>query len=476
MALVASCGFLFLLTLLISLGLPHDATASQFHSRSRTLIESSTSATLSLPPLPINSEGFIYVYNLPHRFNQDLLEADPSCETSKFAAEVTLHKYLLSSPFRTHDPSKASFFYVPLYSTCALVAPHAGGGNPHNYQVGIVKSVLLWLEQDSGELQAYWHRKRGADHIFAFTHDFGGCLDFRDHSKGVPETVRGIQHAVFVQANGDFAGSCYSPHKDIVIPAASPFDVKQIQSIMKRSNAAAGGDDKGKTQKRPLPFDDSESRPSVYFRGTVEWQWMGRPDPSYSRGVRQKLQSLYGRDPRFTFEEGSVSTRIYTEELLSHTFCLCPLGYATWSPRLIDSVVAGCIPVIIGDSTNYPFSNLLDYSKFAVRISETDAVHPGRLIAKLSQYTAEQVEVMQSTLRSPIVRFFLTYVPTASTSSTEKENKDYLTDLTTSLVSLSSQPIAEALTKDPSCGACAAFVLDLLRRRHLSHASFDSFP
>ena len=37
--------------------------------------------------------------------------------------------------------------------------------------------------------------------------------------------------------------------------------------------------------------------------------------------------------------------QVYMDELWNATFCLNIRGYASWSPRLADSVLMGCIPV-----------------------------------------------------------------------------------------------------------------------------------
>ena len=51
-------------------------------------------------------------------------------------------------------------------------------------------------------------------------------------------------------------------------------------------------------------------------------------------------------------------------------FCLAPRGQAAWSPRLDEAISAGCIPVIIADSYDAPFHDLLDYSAFSLRLDE----------------------------------------------------------------------------------------------------------
>ena len=53
------------------------------------------------------------------------------------------------------------------------------------------------------------------------------------------------------------------------------------------------------------------------------------------------------------------------------TFCLVVRGQAAWSPRLDEAVFAGCIPVIIADHYEPPFSSVLDYPAFSLRVNES---------------------------------------------------------------------------------------------------------
>ena len=65
-------------------------------------------------------------------------------------------------------------------------------------------------------------------------------------------------------------------------------------------------------------------------------------------------------------------------------FCLVPRGQAAWSPRLDEAVYAGCIPVIIADGYDPPFSAVLNYSLFSVRVNETELVGGRESIADKS--------------------------------------------------------------------------------------------
>lgn len=44
-----------------------------------------------------------------------------------------------------------------------------------------------------------------------------------------------------------------------------------------------------------------------------------------------------------------------------------------WSPRLIEYIWYGCIPVVLGDDYYLPYSSLFDWDQFSVRICEKDA-------------------------------------------------------------------------------------------------------
>ena len=57
----------------------------------------------------------------------------------------------------------------------------------------------------------------------------------------------------------------------------------------------------------------------------------------------------------------------YVDTMSRSLFCLCPLGFAVWSPRIYESVIMGCIPVIIGDGIRLPFDWELDWRDFSVR-------------------------------------------------------------------------------------------------------------
>ncbi|KAG5379339.1 hypothetical protein IGI04_027181 [Brassica rapa subsp. trilocularis] len=113
----------------------------------------------------------IYVYDLPSKFNTDWL-ANNRCSNHLFAAEVALHKALLSleGDVRTEDPHEADFFFVPVYVSCKFSTVN---GFP---AIGHARSLIKEAIELVSAQYPFWNRTSGSDHVFTATHDFGSCF------------------------------------------------------------------------------------------------------------------------------------------------------------------------------------------------------------------------------------------------------------------------------------------------------------
>lgn len=122
------------------------------------------------------------------------------------------------------------------------------------------------------------------------------------------------------------------------------------------------------------------------------------------RRVRTEILRKYGNDRRFYLKRHRFAG--YQLEIVRSVFCLCPLGWAPWSPRLVESVALGCVPVIIADGIRLPFSSVVRWPEISLTVSEKDV---GKLGEILEQVALTNLSVIQSNLWAPETKRALLY-------------------------------------------------------------------
>jgi hypothetical protein len=88
-------------------------------------------------------------------------------------------------------------------------------------------------------------------------------------------------------------------------------------------------------------------------------------------------------------------------------FCVCPRGWAPWSPRIVEAVIYGCVPVLVADGIELPYSHLVDWAGISVRVPERDARRLGRALALVARTNLSSI---QARLWNPRFRKALSYL------------------------------------------------------------------
>ncbi|KAE8656808.1 Xyloglucan galactosyltransferase KATAMARI1-like protein [Hibiscus syriacus] len=326
------------------------------------------------------SGRYIYIHNLPRKFNQDLLETCRSlsfwtdmCEcasnlglgaplprddklysgtgwfnTNQFLLEVIFHNKMKQYRCLTKDPSVASAIYVPYYAGLDvgryLWDPD---GFMRDYDaVNLVK----WLAS-----RPEWKRMWGRDHFLV-----AGRInwDFRRDPRN--ESDWGNELLNFDESRNMTSlvlESCPWNYNDFAIPYPTYFHPSRDSEVFQWQ-------DRMRRLKRRFLFS-----------------FAGARRPGRHESIRNELidQCLATRK-RCRFLECDKTQKCHKPAYLlklfqSSIFCLQPSGDSYTRRSIFDSIVAGCIPVFFHPGSayvQYIWHFPKDYRKYSVFIPERD--------------------------------------------------------------------------------------------------------
>lgn len=106
------------------------------------------------------------------------------------------------------------------------------------------------------------------------------------------------------------------------------------------------------------------------------------------------LFQVLEKEEDVTIKHGTQSRenrRAATKGMHTSKFCLNPAGDTPSACRLFDSIVSLCVPVIVSDSIELPFEDVIDYRKFSIFVEAGVALEPGFLVGMLRRIGTEKV-------------------------------------------------------------------------------------
>ncbi|GKU86191.1 hypothetical protein SLEP1_g746 [Rubroshorea leprosula] len=356
---------------------------------------------------------YIYVHDLPSRFNEDMLKdckslslwtdmckfitnsgLGPPLEnvegvfsdigwyaTNQFAVDVIFSNRMKQYKCLTNDSSIAAAIFVPFYAGFDI-ARYLWG---YNISMRDASSLDLvdWLMK-----RPEWGIMGGKDHFLV-----AGRIawDFRRLSD--EETDWG--------------------NKLFLLPAGRNMSMLVIESSPWHSNDFA----------IPYPTYFHPAKDAEVFTWqdrmrNLERKWLfsfaGAPRPNKPESIRSQIINQCKNCTVCKFLECGLgeksnchSPRSIMQMFQSSSFCLQPQGDSYTRRSAFDSILAGCVPVFFHPGTayiQYTWHLPKNYTTYSVFIPEDDIRRNVSIEERLSQISPEQVKIMRETVISLIPR------------------------------------------------------------------------
>ncbi|XVE53596.1 hypothetical protein DITRI_Ditri03aG0015000 [Diplodiscus trichospermus] len=258
------------------------------------------------------------------------------------------------SPFLARHPDDALAFFLPVSVVNIIEYVY----KPYkDYSRQRLQNIVEDYIDVVSTRYPYWNRSNGADHFLISCHDWAPDVSAAN--------LKLFKHFIRVLCNAN-SSEGFQPARDVSLPEmflkhGMLGELQQDQPPSKRSILAffAGGEH-GNVRK-------------ILFK-----YWLQKDND-----IR-----VYQYLPK---------TLNYNELMGQSKFCLCPSGYEVASPRVVESILAGCVPVIISDHYVLPFSDVLDWSKFSVYIPVAKIPKIKRILQGISdeEYLRKRRRVLQ---------------------------------------------------------------------------------
>lgn len=274
-----------------------------------------------------------------------------------------IHAMEMENRMRTTDPGLAHVFFLPFSIAKMEKTIYVPGS--HTMEP-LRRTVFDYIDVLSTK-HPYWNRSQGADHFMLSCHDWGPYVSSVDGNL--------FSNSIRVLCNANTSEG-FIPSKDVSLP-----EINHLNDF-----------------KKDIGGPSASGRPILaFFAG-------GNHGP-----VRPLLLKHWkGKDPDVQVSEYLPAGVSYVETMRRSKFCLCPSGFEVASPRVAEAIYVECVPVVIADDYVLPFSDVLSWPAFSLRVAVRDIPDIKRILSAVSP---RRYIRMQRRVRAVRRHFMLNGVP-----------------------------------------------------------------
>ncbi|XP_057470711.1 probable glycosyltransferase At5g03795 isoform X1 [Actinidia eriantha] len=258
-----------------------------------------------------------------------------------YAIEGLFIQSMEISQFRTSDPDKAQLYFLPFSVTMITQVVYVVDSHDWDSMKNTAKDYVNVISQK----YPYWNRSLGADHFMLACHDWGPEISF-----AVPNLYNNSIRAL-CNAN---TSEKFNPSRDVSVP--------EIHLPAGTTAGLLGG---------PSP---SKRSILVFYAGGVH----GPIRPIL-------LDHWENKDPEVQVHKYLPSGLSYYGMMRKSKYCICPSGYEVASPRMVEALYMGCVPVLIKANYVIPFSDVLNWKAFSVIVPVEDIPNLKKILVGISK-------------------------------------------------------------------------------------------